>query len=561
MGDIVKFSHLLVWLVALSILLGVTALHAQDASTPDGRASYIQGSFNALFTYMERGFAAQAEGDTAMASAMFRQARGRARSALTHTLTLREILASIPDLPDETPEPPPPDPTPEPEPEANGLAAFPGAYGAGSHAMESCRGLPVAVHKVGAGLSLKGAATTRTSNARYDFILFDRGGLEANGGEVRPPGDRNRCVYIAGQTAPGGGYTLSQTNLRLDRSGSDWVIRGLTFQKFNGYGLLLAEIDRAVLSDLSAMWSGISIGFGGGNILTVGQASANVTIQNNLLAEPAHGHPTVAHLDAQCGTYTRNVSTLGHRHPLTSRSGCGVEITQNIVHNWCDSGTGLGATGLVDIEGNRYTYGPCSETNTYKGYPIGFRDQCTATSGACNPSLYVAHNVGPRFTTGNQWGGVICDFGGSNCTLGQALPTRFQRTIALRLDAAVTAPRGLMSDAVHEDMLTNAGASWRITCDGSRQYRRSAIDAGIIAEIRAGTGPTAPTDLTGARSPTQSPVVPIPAPGTPCPDQDGDGLPDAFEVRYGGNATSMQAGAMTPSGYLVIEHYVNGTTP
>lgn len=64
------------------------------ADTPDGRASYIQGAINGTLTYIERALVATDVNDPTKAASDMRQARGRVRATLTHTLALRDILAT-----------------------------------------------------------------------------------------------------------------------------------------------------------------------------------------------------------------------------------------------------------------------------------------------------------------------------------------------------------------------------------------------------------------------------------------------------------------------------------
>jgi hypothetical protein len=51
------------------------------------------------------------------------------------------------------------------------------------------------------------------------------------------------------------------------------------------------------------------------------------------------------------------------------------------------------------------------------------------------------------------------------------------------------------------------------------------------------------------------------ATGVPCQDADRDGLPDAWEQRFFQCETCADRAAVGRKGYLVIEHYLNGTKP
>ena len=78
----------------------------------------------------------------------------------------------------------------------------------------------------------------------------------------------------------------------------------------------------------------------------------------------------------------------------------------------------------------------------------------------------------------------------------------------------------------------------------------------MILPVRNGTGKIIdhPNEIGGYQ--------PI-ARGTPCSDLDNDGMPDAFEDRYGLDKTSASDanGDADRDGSLNIEAYLNGTSP
>jgi hypothetical protein len=120
-------------------------------------------------------------------------------------------------------------PTP---PEPDTLPAFPEAQGWGATALATCRDLPLQVLQVtstdasGSG-TLKNAVESLAHPDSFTVIVFRVGGAvvgTANNIHIAT-GSANRCMYVAGQTAPGMGFALQATTpgrlLRVgDASGS-----------------------------------------------------------------------------------------------------------------------------------------------------------------------------------------------------------------------------------------------------------------------------------------------------------------------------------------------------
>jgi hypothetical protein len=103
-----------------------------------------------------------------------------------------------------------------------------------------------------------------------------------------------------------------------------------------------------------------------------------------------------------------------------------------------------------------------------------------------------------------------------------------------------------------ELFLRTVGASRRLDCLGSWIDNRDSVDAGFIEGILASTG-ISPTKITGPGT------YPALAAGTPCSDQDNDGIPDAYEDAHGLNkGDPADANVVLADGYTNLEHYLNG---
>jgi hypothetical protein len=176
-------------------------------------------------------------------------------------------------------------------------------------------------------------------------------------------------------------------------------------------------------------------------------------------------------------------------------------------------------------------------------------------------SIYAAGNIGPmsQDASGDNWSGstrqVACYYK-SGDTDGQEVPSRWRRNSAQNWGSAPFPIQVRSAAAAYDAVLNDVGANAGLTCDGGWTNRQDPVDARVIAETRNRTGPSNPPANEGAAG-----GYPSYSAGTPCQDTDGDGIPDAWEQRYFGSPTGANAAAVGRNGYLVIEHYLNGTAP
>ena len=168
-----------------------------------------------------------------------------------------------------------------------------------------------------------------------------------------------------------------------------------------------------------------------------------------------------------------------------------------------------------------------------------------------NSSLYVAGNIGPNNANpvNDNWVMVreITDENGD--TVG-ALSTKYRRATPLpALPVPITVDPVNTLEAV---MLPTVGASQRLDCLGNWVPNRDAVDTRIINEYNTSRGiiPATENDVGG---------FPVIANGTPCPDSDHDGMPDAWEQAHRLNPNNAADGAQISSnGYTNLENYLNG---
>lgn len=486
------------------------------------------------------------------------------------------------------------------------IPAFPEARGWGAPALNECRALPLVVHKVtntndtGAGSFI--AAMNAASASNYDVIVFTTGGRihwDATTGSQDQDAANFSCVYIAGQTAPGGGITVTGNQLTIRTVTNNVVMRYMTWRKHRRLNI---DAKLAIGDHISCAWSG-SDNSGGADCLSFGQGDSTVTAEyrstssHNLVFDPHENHPTVMPVRACAGTVYRNVlAGPGHRMPLvttcdTLNSTGGVRVVNNVVYNW-RTGSGASATqdhGVVDFLNNYSKRGPGTNEllgggSAYLLFPFQWRALCNQFGvGNCDLSTRLAGNR--NFENGfdaatppdSAWAGTfqqyVCHAGEGDFTPdctgdGDTVPTVYRRDAALPLPTNWAYVESPITDGLFDEILAEAGNYRGLTCSGTWVERRDSMDAAAIQNVVDGTGRTDPVDFVGTGIPGASPdpdepgwVVPTPAFGTSCSDTDDDGLPNTWELNVSGSTTGVTADSVSVSGYLMIEHYLNGSNP
>jgi hypothetical protein len=463
-------------------------------------------------------------------------------------------------------------------PSSGPVPAFPGAEGWGAMALNECRGLPLRVHKVtntgdsGTG-SLRDVLENRLSSSRYDVVVFETGGTIQNRSQIQM---RAACVYIAGQTAPGDGIMIrshptSGHNGFLIRviARENIVVRHLRLRHGHeggygggGIGIIGGGGARHVVFDhISATWAGDNQHIQVSRSLSSGSNTEHVSVQNNLIAEGIHNRAAMIsggdeHEHIGRISYHSNLtSTVGQRHPRIAAGDArrstdyGVEVVNNVMYNAHNRFTEAAWRSVIDFVGNYQDPGP--DFSFSRGGMNRWNSEDGGPLDASDPgSLYVAGNVhtdfsGPEFET---WRDAA--------DLSNVIPSTFRRSRRMSLPPFPIQERTAVS--AREWVLDHAGASGKVTCDGRWAFNRDSVDQRIVEAVRnrASVGRAyekTVQELNGG--------WPNMNPGSPCRDSDGDGLPDAWEERFFGCATCADPAAVTSSGYLVVEHYLNGTNP
>ncbi len=115
----------------------------------------------------------------------------------------------------------------------------------------------------------------------------------------------------------------------------------------------------------------------------------------------------------------------------------------------------------------------------------------------------------------------------------------------------------LATDA-YRSVINDVGANARLDCNGDWVSNSDPVDQRVVSDVINATGPS--------RAPANEGVVggfPTIPPGTPCADSDHDGMPDAFETRYGLNPNNAADAAAdyNGDGYSNLEEFLSGRSP
>jgi hypothetical protein len=391
--------------------------------------------------------------------------------------------------------------------------AFPGAEGFGATATGG-RGKPVVLvtnlQDDGPG-SFRDAA--RRSNA---MILFTVSGVI----HLKSNMNLGSNLTIAGQSAPGTGITVADAKVSMTNS-SNIVIR---YMRFRGgiaespkvSSLNLANASHVMLDHLSIEWGRWD------NIQTNGNNYS--TIQNSIIGAGINpqkfgclcesDYLTLSH-NLWINNKSRNPKGKGH-----------IQYVNNVVYNWGVTGYvgGHSATGhYADLVGNNFIKGPDSSPS--------FIGEFTKTD-----HIYQAGNFVDMNLNGKLDGRPVAqgDFEHVNADV---VETPFaQPQVAVHVDPAKRVVREV------------AGAAGDSLC-------RDAVDARLVDDLLSfGTKGQLIKDQSevGGLPPSYEEKAAL--------DSDGDGIPDAWEVRHHLNPHNpSDAAQIDPqTGYSHLELYLNG---
>ena len=417
---------------------------------------------------------------------------------------------------------------------ANATPAFPGAEGAGRHALGGRGGTVLTVTTLadhGPG-SLRAAVEAKGPRT----IVFAVAGtipLE------KPLRIREPRITIAGQSAPGGGITLRDQPLIV--SADDVVVRYIRSRlgdesRTESDAIWIEGGRRIILDHVSASWSVDETLSASANYTRPGEGFYDLTVQwsiiansltHSLHAKGEHGYGSLIrggrgaqisfHHNLWANHEARMPRPGNYSGPDIDPLGALFDFRANVFYNWGGSRSGYNADkaslARYNFVDNSYIAGPDSKK------AIAFDE-----------SNSLAH----AYFAGNSMNGVIPADPWSLVTGVQAP--------GYRLAAAVAMPPVAREPAAasYARVLATAGAS----------RARDSVDAAVVAGVRDRTG----HQIDSQRDTGGWPVL---ASGVAVLDTDADGMPDAWERRHGLDLRRDDSARVRGSrGYTAIEEYL-----
>ncbi len=433
------------------------------------------------------------------------------------------------------------------------LRAFGSAEGYGAVAT-GARATPSVYHVTNLNATGAGSFVDAISVSNR-IIVFDVGGVI----NLASAPSAKSNLYIAGQTAPGGGISINGFQALGLANTSNNIVRHLRIRpgsqspgSDNGIGMGRTG---------AVMLDHLSIEFGKyNNIDAVSQTADRplVTIQNCIIADPIsngtsnRGQGFNAHLEAVNGYFTLSNNLWANAHSRNPLAKVNEQFKNNIEYN---NSTGYLTSGTStafdhDLVNNAFIFGPASTSSSDYGQ-LSTPDRFYATGNAQDTNSDGVFNP----TISNPAGGTIYT--------------------APRHSSTTSLPTLSVADA-YSYVIAQSGAS----------LVRDSLDQLVIGQVQtlglgtpgytAGTTGPAVTDVpldvespfaghTGLYHKSSDTGLPNNGLGTIATatrpagfDADNDGVADAWEALHGmSSANAADALAFNPLGYRMIEQYVN----
>ena len=458
------------------------------------------------------------------------------------------------------------------------IPAFPGAEGGGAYSFGGRGGKVITVSNLND--SGPGSFRDACEQGGARIVVFNVAGII----HLKTPVIiRAPYITIAGQTAPGDGICIAGETTWCNTH--DVVIRHVRFRRGETYVGRRDDsfggnpVGNIMIDHVSASWGlDENISFyrhmfdPGDGSKELKLPTVNVTIQNSISSQAldTYNHSFGSTLGGENCTFMRNLwANNAGRNPSIGWNGV-FNFVNNVVYNWVHrSMDGGDYTALYNVINNYYKPGPL----TPKESPVGHRI-VKPESGRSKLGYYVFGRVYangnimegyPEVTKDNWAGGVQVqdqpntDGYTENMKWNKPFPIEnsfpimsAQEAYDFVLDnAGATFPKRDIVDQRAIEQVKTGKVYYDKSIEGEEfyqfKYRRLAPDSykyGIITDIRQVGG-----------FPEYK--------GTPYKDTDGDGMPDAWEIKYGLNPNDPSDAVkdMNGDGYTNIEKYINGIDP
>ena len=456
------------------------------------------------------------------------------------------------------------------------IPAFPGAEGGGAYTPGGRGGKVIVVNS----LEDRGPGTLReaceTGGAR--IVVFNVSGI------IRlksPINVRAPYITIAGQTAPGDGICVTGASFLLDTH--DIIIRHMRFRRgaqdvaFRDDALGGNCVGNVIIDHCSASW-GLDENMSVYRHVYDRQPdghykklpTVNITIQNSVFSEALdlYNHAFGATIGGHNSMFCRNLFASNISRNCSIGMDGGFNLVNNVTFNWWNrSVDGGDENSRLNIINNYFKPGPI----TPKDKPIAHRIVKPESSRDKKKpdtfgKAYVNGNVveGNARVTNDNWDGGVQVYD---------LPDAGKFKDQIKVDIPFPMPNVTIMTAkeAFDFVVNNVGATFP---------KRDAVDARVIKTLKTGKAiyvkdaPEVVSPYVKRRLPVDTykqGIITDPRQvgglpeykGIPVADTDGDGMPDAWEVKYGldPDDASDAVKDCNGDGYTNIEKYINGIDP
>lgn len=458
------------------------------------------------------------------------------------------------------------------------IPAFPGAEGGGAYSLGGRGGKVIVV----TSLEDSGPGTFReaceTGGAR--IVVFNVSGII----HIKTPVIiRAPYITIAGQTAPGDGVCIAGETIWANTH--DVVVRHMRFRRGETYVGRRDDsfggnpVGNIMIDHCSTSWGlDENISFyrhmfnpqDGSKDLKL--PTVNVTIQNTISSQAldTYNHSFGSTLGGENCTFMRNLwANNAGRNPSIGWNGV-FNFVNNVIYNWVHrSVDGGDYTALYNMINNYYKPGPMTPTDKPVGHRILKPEAGRSKLGYfVFGRVYANGNIveGNDAVTKDNWNGGIQVQEQEN-TDGYTANMKWDKPFP------IDNPFPIMSaKEAYNFVMDNVGATLP---------KRDIVDQRVIEQVKTGKvyykeglDPESFYQFEHRRLPADSYKQGIITDikqvggypeykGTPYKDSDNDGMPDAWEIKYGLNPNDPSDAVkdLNGDGYTNIEKYINGIDP
>ena len=350
---------------------------------------------------------------------------------------------------------------------------------------------------------------------------------------------KNPYITIAGQTAPGDGICLRDSQVKFDTE--QIIVRylrvrpgDLNGKELDGFG---GNGNYAIIDHCSVSW-GIDevLSINKARNFTVQWCMATESLYDSVHHKGKHGYGGL--WGGPGGSWHHNI--LAHhssRNPRVSGNADSglMDFRNNVIYNWGFNSAYGGELWPRNFVNNYYKYGPATKENVRRRIFVQ-KDP--------KGRMYADGNFvwGYPEISADNWNGGI-DFERD----GEAT----METLRSLKPYAVAPVTTQLAEAAYESVLQQAGCS----------LKRDLVDVRIIDEIRQGTATYGRSWAGGGKGiiDSQADVGGWPElkSSTAVPDEDHDGMDDRWELAKGLSPKDPQDNNSIQDGYTNLEHYLN----